>query len=326
LLLVEARGQTDHTIGFSDLRAEAEEIDAELATVGSGHDRRKATIVLGRFAFYEGRAGEARETAERVLEDPEGLTPRERMTLAMALVGNGYFGSEPAEETLARVPRALAALADSPIGEALILRVRGALLGMLGRPEASSADLERSQRTFDELGGTFRGIMSSQISGEAARRRGDHAEAARIFLAAHEYFTAVGETGFNSTLAALLAETLFELGRIDEAEEMTERSRAMSNEDDFASQAEWRIAMALIESSRGHHEEAEALARAAIGFTEPTDYLPMMAESYETLGRVLAAAGRTHEAREAFDASLERFERKGDLVSSARVRDRLASL
>jgi tetratricopeptide (TPR) repeat protein len=196
---------------------------------------------------------------------------------------------------------------------------------MLGRVDESIADLRRSQAMFDEVS-SFRNVMSSQISGEAAHRRGDFEEAAAAFRFAHEYFNVTGETGFNSTTAALLALSLFELGRVDEAEDVAERSRSMTNDDDFASQAEWRMARALVEAHRGNHERAEELARAAVGFTEPTDYLPMRGDAYEVLGRVLAAAGQEEEAREAYQRSLHRHEQKGDLVSSARVRDRLASL
>jgi tetratricopeptide (TPR) repeat protein len=326
LILAEARGHTDQRFGFQEIRTQAERIEAELATTGSDHDHRKATIVLGRLAFFEGRAGEARDVAEKVLEDPEGLSQRERMTLAMALVGNGYFGGEPVEETLARVPRALEVLADSPGGEASVLRVRGALLGMLGRLDESRSDLRRADEMLGELGAPFRGIVTRQMAGEAAHARGDYEEAVRIFREAHDYFNATGETGFNSTTAALLALSLGELGRFGEAEEKIERSREMTNEDDFASQALWRVAMSLVESNRGNHEEAVDLARKAIDFTEPTDYLPMKAQAHETLGRVLAAAGRAEEAREAYERSVQRYEQKGDLVSSARLRDRLASL
>jgi tetratricopeptide (TPR) repeat protein len=326
LILAESRGQTDQRVGFQETRSEVEEIEAEFATMGSDHDRRKATIVLGRLAFYEGRAGEARDVAEKVLEDPEGLSYRERMALAAGLVGNAYFGGESVEETLARVPRAFEVLADSPGGEASILRIRGALLGMLGRIDESRFDLRRSDQMFDELGASFGGVLTSQISGEAAHRREDYEEAVRIFRGAHEHFNATRETGFNSTTSALLSISLCELDRFEEAEEIAERSRAMTNEEDFASQHLWRVAMALIESNRGSHEKAAELAREAIDFTEPTDYLPMRGQAHETLGRVLSAAGRPDEAREAYERSLQRYQQKGDLVSSGRLRDRLAAL
>ena len=52
----------------------------------------------------------------------------------------------------------------------------------------------------------------------------------------------------------------------------------------------------------------------------------MDGEAHETLARVLAAAGRTDEAREELGAARERFERKGDLASAGRVDRRLAAL
>jgi tetratricopeptide (TPR) repeat protein len=168
--------------------------------------------------------------------------------------------------------------------------------------------------------------MSSQIAGEAALRRGDLATAERLFRRAHEHFNATGETGFNSTTAALLAIALLELDRVDEAVEMTERSRSMTNPEDFASEALWRMAQARIESRGGDHETAERLAREAIAFIAPSDYVSMDGEAHETLARVLAAAGRTDEARQEFAAARERFERKGDLASVERVEGRLAAL
>jgi predicted negative regulator of RcsB-dependent stress response len=45
----------------------------------------------------------------------------------------------------------------------------------------------------------------------------------------------------------------------------------------------------------------------------------------EVRGLVLAAAGRDDDAREAFEQALERYERKGNVVSAERVRERLGS-
>jgi hypothetical protein len=43
-------------------------------------------------------------------------------------------------------------------------------------------------------------------------------------------------------------------------------------------------------------------------------------------GIVLAAAGRGDAARAAYGESLDRFERKGNVVAAARLRDRIAAL
>ena len=141
-----------------------------------------------------------------------------------------------------------------------------------------------------------------------------------------ELWDALGETGFNSTMTALLASVLCDLGRFDEAEANVERSRELSADDDFASQAAWRMAQARVLSHRGEHDEALRLADEALAINERTDYLTWQGESDEVRGMVLAAAGRTDEAREAYGRALERLERKGVVPAVERVRARIAEL
>ena len=104
------------------------------------------------------------------------------------------------------------------------------------------------------------------------------------------------------------------------------RSRELTSEDDFASQAMWRMAQARVLSHRGDHTEATALAAEAVALLEPSDYLIIRAEGHEVRGLVLAAAGRVDEARAAFETALELLERKGVVPAIAGVRERLAAL
>ena len=144
------------------------------------------------------------------------------------------------------------------------------------------------------------------------RRIGRPDEAERYFRTGVERLDRLGETGFNSTMAALLAHTLCDLERWDEAEASVERSREMSAPDDFASQAEWRMALARIRLAQKRRlDEALALAEEASEIVAPTDYLSMQAEAHEIRGDVLAAAGRVPEASEAFSEALTRYESKG---------------
>jgi Flp pilus assembly protein TadD len=86
------------------------------------------------------------------------------------------------------------------------------------------------------------------------------------------------------------------------------------------------MAQARIVSRHGDHGAALGLADEAVAYMEPTDYLAWKAEAYEVRGMVLAAAGRTEEARAAFWTALEFFERKGVVPAIARVRERLDAL
>ena len=141
-----------------------------------------------------------------------------------------------------------------------------------------------------------------------------------------EQWDALGETGFNSTMTALLASALCDLGRFDEAETNARRSRELSADDDFASQAAWRAAQARVLSHRGEHGEALRLADEALAINESTDYLTWQGESDEVRGMVLAAAGRTDEALEAYGRATERLERKGIVPAVERVRARITEL
>jgi len=165
-----------------------------------------------------------------------------------------------------------------------------------------------------------------QGRGEAERFLGHLDRAEQQFRAGVEQWDALGETGFNSTMTALLASVLCDLGRFDEAETNARRSRELSADDDFASQAAWRMAQARVLSHRGEQDQALALADEAVAINETTDYLTWQAEGDEVRGSILAAAGRTDEAAEAFGRALERLERKGVVPAVERVRALIAEL
>ena len=118
-----------------------------------------------------------------------------------------------------------------------MFRTAGGLLTMAGRFEEADAAFDRALHLFGELGEPFRGTLSRQVDGEALRLRGKYAEAERLFRFLIEILDAMGETGFNSTIRGLLAGTLCDLGRFEEAEAVASRSRELASDDDFASQA-----------------------------------------------------------------------------------------
>jgi tetratricopeptide (TPR) repeat protein len=117
---------------------------------------------------------------------------------------------------------------------------------------------------------------------------------------------------------------LCKLGRHDEAEPLARRGRELADEHDASAQMLWRRAQALVDSSRGHHAEAERLAREAVAITERTDALNWQGDALTDLAEVLHAAGRSDEAEAALTEALERYERKMNLAQAAQTRARLA--
>jgi tetratricopeptide (TPR) repeat protein len=243
------------------------------------------------------------------------------------LLVSGYFGTANPQE-LARISdRAKAILTvEGLVGEVMLSMNAMQRASFGGRETEAVALAEHIRRIWGEVGNPDVEITSSQGLGEAMLRVGRPEDAERYFRLGVEGLDRLGETGFNSTMTALLAEALCDLERWDEAEAFVERSRAMGSPDDFATQGEWRMALARIRLARGRLEEALALADEALEIVAPTDYLSMRAEAHAIRGDILAALAQVDEARAELEQALRDFERKGSVPAAARVRDRLATL
>ena len=88
----------------------------------------------------------------------------------------------------------------------------------------------------------------------------------------------------------------------------------------------WRQVRAKVLARRGEHAEAERLAREAVAIGDDTDLLDAQGDAYADLAEVLLLAGKPDEAAAALEQALERYERKGNLVSAQRMRTRLDEL
>ena len=326
LVLSEDLGQLDPAHTLERTRASAEEALRRLQALGDDAGIVQATITLSRQAFYHGQCSRSLEITDVLLEGASELPYSARRRIALNRVVCGYFGPAPLDEAMRIHDRALAMVPNSVVAQAFLREVHAALLAMQGREEEYRVELAQVDLLMGEIGLPEALAKTYQGRGEAERFLGHPERAEQQFRRSVEQWDVLGETGFNSTITALLASVLCDLGRFDEAEVNTRRSRELSADDDFASQSAWRMAQARVLSHRGEHDDALALADEAIAINETTDYLTWQAESDEVRGMVLAAAGRTDEAQEAYDRALERFERKGVVPAAERVRARITEL
>jgi predicted negative regulator of RcsB-dependent stress response len=136
----------------------------------------------------------------------------------------------------------------------------------------------------------------------------------------------MGEKNYISTTAALLARAVYEQGRFDEAQTFTDVSRELAADDDVTSQVLWRGVDAMLLAQRGHHEEAETMARGAVEMSESADAPEARGNGLVDLAEVLVMANDREGATAAFAAAIEQFERKGMIVPANRARARLDSL
>ena len=268
-------------------------------------------------ANVRGRHEEWARAAEEALRHARlaGQRPTHLFNLDPAL----FLGPIPADEALDKLD---SVLPEMPHPEPLL--TRALLLAMLGRfDEAWPAALEANARLRELTGGPH---VGEYLVSAIATLDGDHGKAVGYLQEFCDHLTESGQRASLSTFAPMLGRALCELGRYDEAEPQAQLGRDLGEEHDIATQVLWRQVQARVESHRGRHAEAEALAREAVARSESTDALNMQGDALADLAEVLVEAGRLDEAATAFRAALERYERKRNVAAAAQVRARVAAL
>ena len=280
-----------------------------------------ANQAIGWSAFGRGRADRAFQAYERAAAHArQGGLPRDLFGDRAAFA---YLGATPARELLAwleendqRAPRDRGADAT-----------RAGVLAMLGRFDESRAILADVRAELAERGGGVRLASIIAIPAVELERLADNpTSAAELGAEGCRRLEELGEQAFLSTGAALLAESLYALDRLDEADEWAGRAAELGASDDVYTQVVSLRVRAKVRARRGELEEAERMARDAVAIVAPTDFLNGQGDASAALAEVLALAGNPDEATASLEDALARYERKGNLVSARRTQARLAEL
>jgi class 3 adenylate cyclase/tetratricopeptide (TPR) repeat protein len=272
------------------------------------------------------RLGEMEEVLERALVHAErAQAPREVSDMLSGLCRAALLGPTPVEEGIRRCRETLSRQKDDLRLQAEVQEVLSVLLAAQGQFEEARELMDRARRINEELGlGLMRG--GSMYGAFVELLAGDRYAAETELRGGYEELERIGERSFLSTTAALLARTLFEQGRLDEAEHYASVSAEAALDDDVASQVIWRGARARILATRGEAKEAELLAREAVERAGQTDWLELHADALVDLGRVLETLGRPGEAEEGMQRAISLYEQKGNVVAAERTRSELARL
>src|SRR5262249_33235874 len=124
----------------------------------------------------------------------------------------------------------------------------------------------------------------------------------------------LGEAGFRSTVASLLADVVLRKNRDDEVEELLKAAESLAQPDDLDLQVRTRTVRARLLARRGEVADAVRLAREAVDLVSPTDYVGQHGDALVALAEVLRAAGAAADAAAALRDALELFERKENVV------------
>ncbi len=233
-----------------------------------------------------------------------------------------FFGTTPVSELLAWLDEQ-----ETQGGRNTFLRRwRADVLAMLGRFDEARAILADKRAELAEHGG---GIALASVTGQDSvdveRLAGDPAAAVELGQEGCRLLDELGEKSYLSTAAGKLAQALYALDRLEEADAWAGRAAELGASDDASTQMLWRQVKAKLLARRGEHAEAERLAREAVAIGEDTDMLDAQGDTHADLAEVLSLAGRPKEAAEALEQALARYERKGNVVMAGRTRERLAA-
>jgi tetratricopeptide (TPR) repeat protein len=233
-----------------------------------------------------------------------------------------YLGSTPIPEAIARMRQILDEAGEIRWLHAHVHAAIAALLAQQGREREALDAISDAEAILRDLGVEFYLAWLALYTGGALLCLGQLDEAEQRLREADEICERSGERSFRSTLLAILADVLFDQGRVAEAKQTALNAIETGSSDDYTTLASAHGTLARVLAHHGDRE-AEPAARRAVDFAEQTDMPWPQGEQWENLAEVLLVQGRHDEANVAFGTALDRFERKGATALADRVRTRL---
>ena len=265
--------------------------------------------------WIHARSSAAEGAWQRAAEYARRVNDRRQLTEILGwLASAALWGPTPAPEGIRRCQDYLDEIGNHPSGQVVILRHMAGLYAMQDNVANAHATLNRAKSLLDALGPTMTAALTEPAA-FIAMLAGDPATAETHLRLEYESLDRMGEKDYLATTAALLARAIVAQGhhRYDEATQLITISREAGAGEDLSAQIIGQGSSARILAYRGHHAEAEELARSAVALAAQTDLLSQRADTLLDLAQVLAAAGRVAEAHATATQALDLYQRKGNL-------------
>jgi tetratricopeptide (TPR) repeat protein len=278
-----------------------------------------AHAALGELAATRGRIDTTLEAYERAFVHAARAGYEPSFMVGM-LAWCRFAGSTPVAELVAWLDET----GPDAARNQFVRAYRAWSLAKLGRFDEARTVIAEARADQLERGGgallanliAFESVWIELLAGDAAAAAEYGAEGCRL----HDE---LGEQRFLAGAAASLAQALYALARIDEAEAWADRAAVLAMSDEVSQQSLWRQTKAKVLALRGDRTEAERLAYEAVEIIDDSDMLDAQAGAYADLGEVLLLTGRPDQAADALERALDRYARKGNLAMVAQVRPRL---
>jgi class 3 adenylate cyclase/tetratricopeptide (TPR) repeat protein len=317
--LLAARTALDPTLTNEEVVREFEGACALFESQGDENGLASAHFMVHWGLFNAGRMAESIEQAELALGHATSAgNGRERLRAFGGLAMATLWGPTSAPEGLRRVEE----LVERADGARLVLayadRVRGGLLSMTGDFDVARDACQRSAELYRELGHPVSAIGVAMERQRVERQAGDLAAAELLLRDAYTRFGEMGNVGYGAWVGTQLASVLVEQGAFGEALGVARAVGSALQSDHAFGQITLRLVEASALAAEERTPNALERAREALALVEQTDLLQLH-------GDVLVALADLDRDRsdEWLALALELFDLKGDVVSAARVRERL---
>jgi predicted ATPase/DNA-binding SARP family transcriptional activator len=277
-------------------------------------------------AHYLGRrAGPCAEASERALVHARRadnmFEQREILEwLAIAL----WIGPTPAEEGIQRCRQLLKEIRGDRVSEIHLLGAQAYLLAMQGKLDEASALIGDGRRLMDDLGEWIWSYVFHSAAIHVLQGAPEAAEAE--LLSGYESLKQLGEKSHFSSMAQALAVVRYQLGRWDEAEELTHDCEQASRANDVNSAILWRSTRAKLLARKGEQDQAARLAAEAVALAASSDFHQAHADALRDLAETHEIAGRHAQAPQAINAAIDLYELKGNTIAAKKARAELHTL
>jgi tetratricopeptide (TPR) repeat protein len=274
---------------------------------------------------FGGRMGEYARALDRALPHARraGDLPLEAR---LALYKAPYFiwGPGHVEEGLRFAGEVFEQLGHAPGAQSFALHIRGHMRARRGEFEGAFEDVNDFRSGERERGREREYAVTSDCVWDVCLWAGDWKRGEDALREGYGMLERMGIKAAVSKVSLDLGDCVFRQGMIDEAERLSEIGEEVTAEEDMFGTAQWLTLRARVRAARGDLDGAEAFARRAL--TVPGNEFPeLAAEARLALAETLRLAGDPEASSWAAEA-LELYERKGNLVGAARVREFLANL
>jgi class 3 adenylate cyclase/tetratricopeptide (TPR) repeat protein len=304
-----------------DTAAAAEEVRRRFDSLLETFERTRDDLGLGRLwrlralvHWVEARSADADAAWLRAAEHGQRAGDERGWSEALSwLASSAVTGPTPVPEAIARCETIRDRLSGRRREQAMGLDHLAALEAMRGEFELARRLIADRKAVVMELGVTIQTAVSHDEA-FVALAAGDPVGAEAVLREGYERLDEMGEKAVLADTAAMLARSLCDQRRLDEAWEFTDRAERAAADDDVSAQIGWRSVRGRILARRGDTATAQVLATEAVDLAARTDWLNDHADALLALGDVLLSTGAVVAAEDSIRAGIALYERKGNTI------------